>query len=195
MARKMLTAILMLAVLTVVTGMAYPLAVTGLAWALFPYQAAGSLLCRDGQVVGSALIGQGFADAGYFHGRPSAAGQRGYDASSSAGSNLGPTNKELVAAVQRRLTYVRAENGLPPDAPVPSDMVMASGSGLDPHISPAAAYLQVPRVARARDLPEETVRALVSRMVEGRQFDILGEPRVNVLKLNLELDKLSCDRR
>ncbi|HHY94774.1 MAG TPA: potassium-transporting ATPase subunit KdpC, partial [Firmicutes bacterium] len=137
------------------------------------------------------LIGQGFTDAGYFHGRPSVAGQGGYDASSSGASNLGPTNKELLAAVQRRLAQVRAENGLPLAAPVPSDMVTASGSGLDPHISPAAAYLQVPRVARARNLPEETVRSLVSKIVEGRQFGILGEPRVNVLRLNLELDRLS----
>lgn len=191
MAKRLLTAVSMLVVMTVVTGIIYPLAVTGLARVLFPQKASGSLIYRNGQPVGSALIGQNFSDPRYFHGRPSAAGKAGYDAAFSGGSNLGPTNRKLVASVAQRLAAVRAENGLPAGAPVPADLVTASASGLDPDISPEAAYLQVPRVARARNLPEEKVRALVEKNIIGRQFGILGEPRVNVLRLNLELDKLS----
>ncbi|BCV21983.1 potassium-transporting ATPase subunit KdpC [Moorella sp. Hama-1] len=190
MTRKILTAVLMLVVMTVLTGIIYPLATTGLARVLFPYQAGGSLAYRDGRPVGSSLIGQNFTGPGYFHGRPSAAGPDGYDAAASSGSNLGPTNAKLVAAIARRLETVRAENGLPAGTPVPADLVTASASGLDPDISPAAAYLQVPRVARARNLPEEQVRALVTKNITGRQFGLLGEPRVNVLQLNLELDKM-----
>lgn len=189
MGRKIPTAVLMLVVMTVLTGIIYPLATTGLAQVLFPRQANGSLAYRDGQPVGSRLIGQNFTGPGYFHGRPSAAGADGYDAAASSGSNQGPTNAKLVAAVAQRLEAVRAENGLPAGTPVPADLVTASASGLDPDISPEAAYLQVPRVARARNLPEGQVRDLVTRNITGRQFGLLGEPRVNVLQLNLELDK------
>lgn len=190
MTRKILTAVLMLVVMTILTGIIYPLATTGLARVLFPYQAGGSLAYRDDRPVGSSLIGQKFTGPGYFHGRPSAAGPDGYDAAASSGSNLGPTNAKLVAAIAQRLETVRAENGLPAGTPVPADLVTASASGLDPDISPEAAYLQVPRVARARNLPEEQVRALVTKNITGRQFGLLGEPRVNVLQLNLELDKM-----
>lgn len=191
MIRKFLIAARMLVVMTVLLGVFYPLAVTGLAQVFFPRQAGGSLIERDGQPVGSALIGQKFTGPGYFHGRPSTAGKDGYDAVASGGSNLGPTNKELLAAVAQRVAEVRSANDLPAGAGVPADLVTASASGLDPDISPEAAYLQVPRVARARNLPEDKVRSLVARNITAKQFGILGEPRVNVLKLNLELDKLT----
>jgi K+-transporting ATPase ATPase C chain len=184
-------AIVLTLALCVLTGLAYPGLVTGLARVLFPRQANGSLIERNGQVVGSELIGQPFAGAGYFHGRPSATG---YNAAASAASNKGPTDLKLAdtlikAAVDSALVLDKVQRGK-----VPADLATASGSGLDPHISPASAALQVARVARARALSEDVVRALVARHTEGRTFGILGDPRVNVLLLNLALDGLT-DRR
>lgn len=183
-------AFLLLVVLTVLTGVAYPLAVTGLAQVVFPHQANGSIVYRNGQPVGSNLIGQNFSAARYFHGRPSAAGKSGYDASNSAGSNLGPTNKTLIANVSKQIDQVRKENSLAAGTPVPSDLVTASASGLDPDITPAAALIQVARVAQARSLPEEKVRSLVGRYTAGPQLGFLGDSRVNVLKLNMALDAI-----
>jgi K+-transporting ATPase ATPase C chain len=182
------TAIVVLIVLTVITGVIYPLLVTGIAQVVFPHQANGSLIMgKDGKVVGSALIGQPFDDPKYFWSRPSATSPYPYNAGASSGSNQGPTNPALHEAVKGRVEALRAAD---PDnkAPVPVDLVTASGSGLDPHISPAAALYQVNRVARARRLDPDSVRQLVARHTEGRPWGFLGEPRVNVLALNLALD-------
>lgn len=188
--RQIKNSLVMLSILTVVTGLAYPLAITGVAQALFPAQANGSLIYKDGQIIGSQLIGQNFADDKNFHGRPSAAGKDGYDAAGSSGSNLGPTNQKLLGSVQDNLDKVRADNDLNKEIPVPADLVTASASGLDPDISPASAYLQVERVAKARGLSREQVYAAVDRQVKIKQLGIFGEPRVNVLEINLALDNL-----
>jgi K+-transporting ATPase ATPase C chain len=183
-------AVVLLILFTLLTGVVYPLAVTGLAQVLLPTQANGSLIRQNGRIVGSALIGQSYDDPRYFWGRPSATASFPYNAAASSGSNLGPTNPALITTVQARIAALRvADPGN--DAPVPVDLVTASASGLDPHISPAAALYQAPRVARARNLSQEQMSALVARFTEGRQFGILGEPRVNVLKLNLALDGMS----
>jgi len=181
----------MFVVMTLLTGLAYPLVVTGLAQLIFPAQANGSLIYKDGQAVGSQLIGQNFNDPRYFQSRPSAAGQGGYDATASAGSNLGPTNQDLLKNIAERADNIRKLNGLNKDQEVPSDLVTASGSGLDPDITPEAAMLQVPRIAKMRNLPVEKVRSLVQQDTTSQQLGILGEPRVNVLRLNLDLDSLT----
>lgn len=184
MKKDLLTSIWMTLVTTALFGLAYPLAVTGLAQLLFHGQANGQLIEKDGKLIGSRLIGQPFTGPGYFHSRPSAAGN-GYDATSSGGSNLGPTNKALIERVEEEAKKLRAEN---PSRPAPIDLVTASASGLDPDITPAAAEFQVSRVARGRHMSEAEVRALVARHTEGRQLGFLGEPRVNVLELNLDLN-------
>lgn len=196
MLKEIRPAIVLVVALTLITGLAYPLAMTGIAEVVFPYQAQGSLIEKDGKVIGSGLIGQEFADARYFHGRPSATNapdpkdstktvDAPYNAANSMGSNLGPTSKALAERVAAAVDSLKKEN---PSAPVPVDLVTTSGSGLDPDISPGSALFQVPRVAKARDLPQARIRALVESQIEGRTFGLLGEPRVNVLKLNLALD-------
>jgi potassium-transporting ATPase KdpC subunit len=200
MLREIRPAIVVLVVLTLITGLVYPLVMTGVAEIIFPKQAQGSMIESDGKVVGSALIGQLFTDDKYFHGRPSATTAPDpkdstktvaapYNAENSGGSNLGPSNKALIDRVQGDIDTLKKEN---PSAPVPIDMVTTSASGLDPDISPEAALFQVPRIAKARNLPEDRVRQLVADHSEGRLFGLLGEPRVNVLLLNLALDKLAA---
>jgi len=184
----------MVVVLTALTGLAYPLLIAGAARVLFPWQAQGSLVERDGKIVGSALIGQNFASPRYFQPRPSAAGDKGYDASNSSGSNLGPTNKALIDAVRSRLAQASEADGVP-KSQVPIDLVTTSGSGLDPEISPAAAEIQVARVAKARGLTEDQVRELISSKTRSRWLGLLGEPGVNVLGLNLALDNLSSGKQ
>lgn len=187
LAKQVLHSILMVLVMTVLLGVAYPLLVTGAANLLFPWQATGSLIERDGKAIGSALIGQPFDDPRYFWGRPSATSPMPYNGASSSGSNLGPLNPGLVEAVRARVEKLRAADP-GNDAPVPADLVTASASGLDPHISPEGARYQVGRVAKARGLDRERIAALVARHTEGRQLGFLGEPRVNVLRLNVALD-------
>jgi potassium-transporting ATPase KdpC subunit len=189
--KNLITAVLMTIVTTILLGVAYPLVVTGLAQMLFPEKANGQLIERNGKIIGSRIIGQAFSSPGYFRSRPSAAGT-GYDATSSAGTNLAPTNKKLIDAVKAAVDSAKKEN---PSAPVPVDLVTSSASGLDPHISPAAAAFQVPRVARERGVSEDEVRRLVAAHSLGRQLGFLGEPVVNVLELNLALDEAHPMRR
>jgi potassium-transporting ATPase KdpC subunit len=184
MKKNLLTAVRMTIATTILLGIIYPLAVTGMAQLLFPRQANGQLIQEGGRIIGSRLLAQGFTGRAYFHPRPSAAGN-GYDPTNSNGSQLGPTNQRLIDRVKGDVASARAEN---PRKPVPIDMVTTSASGLDPDITPAAADFQVPRVAKARGISEEQLRALVTKHTEGRQWKFLGEPRVNVLELNLELD-------
>jgi len=184
--KNFVTAILMTIVTTVLLGLIYPLVVTGIAQVIFPAKANGQLIERNGQVIGSRIIGQPFSSPGYFRSRPSAAGAAGYDAVASAGTNYGPTNKKLIDRVKADVEKLQAEN---PGKPVPVDLVTTSASGLDPHISPAAAEYQIPRVARERGMSEDEVRRIVAEFTEGRQFGFLGEPRVNALLLNLALDE------
>lgn len=185
--KDLITSILMLGIFTLVLGIVYPFAVWGVSQAVFSHEANGSLIKNGkGEIIGSELIGQKFSSPGYFHGRPSAAGN-GYDAGASSGSNLGPTSQVLIERVRLDSETLAAEN---PKQPIPADLVTTSGSGLDPHISPAAARFQVARVAGARMMPEDEVQSIVDRYTEGRTLGFLGEPRVNVLKLNLELDRL-----
>jgi potassium-transporting ATPase KdpC subunit len=197
MLREIRPAIVLVLGLTIITGFVYPLVMTGIAGVLFPYQAQGSLIEKDGKVIGSELIGQEFASDKYFHSRPSATTgpdpndpsktvAAPYNAVNSMGSNLGPTNKALIDRVTADVAKLKQEN---PSAEVPIDLVTTSGSGLDPHISPDSAYFQVPRVAKARNMSENALRDLVAQHIEGRTLGIFGEPRVNVLELNLALDK------
>jgi potassium-transporting ATPase KdpC subunit len=200
MLREIRPAIVLVVALTLITGVVYPFAITGIAQVIFPDKAQGSLLERDGKVVGSALIGQEFTSEGYFHGRPSATTAPDpndatktvpapYNAANSGGSNLGPTNKSLIERIQGDIEKLKLEN---PSAQVPADLVTTSGSGLDPHISPEAAMFQLPRVAKARNLPENRVRQLVAENISDRLVGLLGEPRVNVLELNLALDRMAA---
>ena len=187
MKKNLITSVLMTLVTTILFGLLFPLLITGLAQLLFPKQANGELLTRNGHLVGSHLIGQSFSSPGYFHSRPSSAGT-GYDAGNSGGSNLGPTNQALIARVQGDADRLQAENA---GAAIPTDLLTTSASGLDPHISPEAAEFQVPRIAKERGISPDVVREAIRQHAEPRQFGFLGEPRVNVLELNLTLDEIS----
>lgn len=188
MRKNLITSLLYTAVTAVLLGIAYPLVMTELAQAFFHNKANGQLITRSGVVIGSKIIGQPFIGPGYFHGRPSAAGANGYDSTSSGGSNYGPTNSKYIDRVESDVAELQKQN---PGVPVPIDLVTASGSGLDSDITPAATEFQIPRVARERGIPEAELRELVTKHIERRQFGFLGEPHVNVLKLNLALDQLA----
>jgi potassium-transporting ATPase KdpC subunit len=199
MLRELRPALVMIVLFTIITGLIYPFVITGIAQVAFPHQANGSLVEQDGKVVGSELMGQAFSSDNYFHGRPSATVapdpadstktvDAPYNAANTAGSNLGPTSKTLIERITKDVEERKGQN---PNAPVPTDLVTASGSGLDPHISPDAALFQVPRIAKARNLPEQRLRQLVNENIKGRTLGLLGEPRVNVLALNMALDRLA----
>jgi potassium-transporting ATPase KdpC subunit len=199
MLRELRPALVMIVLFTIITGLIYPFVITGIAQVAFPHQANGSLVEQDGKVVGSELMGQAFSSDNYFHGRPSATVapdpadstktvDAPYNAANTAGSNLGPTSKTLIERITKDVEERKGQN---PNAPVPTDLVTASGSGLDPHISPDAALFQVPRIAKARNLPEQRLRQLVNEHIKGRTLGLLGEPRVNVLALNMALDRLA----
>ncbi len=189
--KQIISALRLLLLLTVVTGIVYPLAMTGVAQAVFPQKANGSLAYVNDKAVGSVLLGQNFTTAKYFHGRPSSAGTDGYDAAGSAASNLGPTSKKLEDTLKSNIEKIRSENQIDKNFSIPSDLVMASASGLDPDISPEAAYLQIQRIASARDIRENEIRELVISHIQHRQFGFLGTDRVNVLVLNMALDRLA----
>jgi K+-transporting ATPase ATPase C chain len=185
MKKNLITSVLMTIATTILLGLIYPLVVTVLAQVIFPKQANGQLIEKNGKIIGSRIIGQGFSSAGYFHSRPSAT-TVAYDAANSAGSNLGPTNQKLIDRVKQDVATLQAEN---PNQPVPIDLVTTSASGFDPHISPAAAEFQIPRISRERGISADQLRVVVAKHTEGRQLGFLGEPRVNVLELNLDLDE------